>query len=240
MTTSFDVYQATRMQAIQDKALVNAEIDGSGHLQLTARDGSQVDAGDATGLLGDQGPLGPVAPAASTTVEGITRLSTKSDALAGTDAASALTPAALRTAIEATRAGYGAVYLKTTTAVAASARIPFDTLVDWGGEGVSGMAWDATNHVFTVTNAGIYYVEGEIAQTTAVAGYFYLQTGPLASMGNTLLGSNTVAIAGTHSYAHGLVKLNAGDSVGMIMGQAMTLNGAQNVCHMTVKLLRPI
>lgn len=51
-------YTAAKMQAIEDEVIVDAVVDGSGHLILTRHDGSIVDAGLVKGPQGDTGATG--------------------------------------------------------------------------------------------------------------------------------------------------------------------------------------
>lgn len=240
---SFEVYQTARMQAISDSSLVNVEVDADGNLNLLPRNGSPILAGSAVGPEGDQGGLGPAAPAASQTVVGLTRLATLAEAAAEASATVALTPAGVASILNNGRSGYGIAWLGAAVTMTASTAIPFNTFSSWNGEAMSGMTWNAANNCFVVQNAGLYYAECEIAQgSTALAGYVYLQTAPsgTTSWGTTLLGSNTAAIAGTHSYAQGFLQLAAGDQIRAICSAAMNLSAGQGVSHMTLKMLRPL
>jgi len=80
-----DVFTAARSQAIEDNAIVDGYIDGSGHLILVQHNGTEIDAGDA--LL--------AVPPASTTQAGYVELATTAETDAHTDAARAVTPASL-------------------------------------------------------------------------------------------------------------------------------------------------
>lgn len=51
---------AERMLEIEGESVVSGTIDGSGHLILTTRDGTPIDAGVARGPAGPTGPMGPV------------------------------------------------------------------------------------------------------------------------------------------------------------------------------------
>lgn len=54
MANSVTVFNAERMQAIEDGSIVDGEINGSGHLILTKHNGDTVDAGDALVAVPDQ------------------------------------------------------------------------------------------------------------------------------------------------------------------------------------------
>lgn len=56
--TSVTGYTATRMKSIEDNAVVNGTINGSGHLILTKHNGVTIDAGYIIGPKGDPGPTG--------------------------------------------------------------------------------------------------------------------------------------------------------------------------------------
>lgn len=78
------LFDSTRMQAIEDGTVTTGDVDaGSGHLILTHHDGSTHDAGKVTAdNLAD----------ASETVEGIAKLATAAQAVAGTDDSTIVTP----------------------------------------------------------------------------------------------------------------------------------------------------
>lgn len=76
---------AAATQALIENKIVNATINGSGHLIFTRHDGSTFDAG----LISD------AVPSASITTEGMVELATNAETLAGTDAVRAVTPASL-------------------------------------------------------------------------------------------------------------------------------------------------
>jgi microcystin-dependent protein len=80
-----DVFTAARSQAIEDAAIVDGYINGSGHLILVQHNGTEIDAGDA--LL--------AVPPASTSQAGYVELATTAEADAHTDAERAVTPASL-------------------------------------------------------------------------------------------------------------------------------------------------
>lgn len=83
---------ADRMLAIEAASIVDGTIDGSGHLILTAHDGTEIDAGYMIASV----------PDASTTVKGIVELATNAETILGTDTVRAVTPAAFAAAIAAT------------------------------------------------------------------------------------------------------------------------------------------
>jgi len=80
-----DVFTADATQAILDGTIVDATIDGSGHLILTTHDGTPIDAGAIRGSF----------DAATTSAAGVVELATDAEAIAGTDATLAVTPHAL-------------------------------------------------------------------------------------------------------------------------------------------------
>jgi len=80
-----DVFTAARSQAIEDTAIIDGYINGSGHLILVQHNGTEIDAGDA--LL--------AVPPASTTQSGYVELATTAEADAHTDTTRAVTPASL-------------------------------------------------------------------------------------------------------------------------------------------------
>lgn len=80
-----DFFSAARSQDIEDNAIVNGYINGSGHLILVKHNGDEIDAGDA--LL--------AVPPASTTQAGAVELATEAQTHARTDTDRAVTPASL-------------------------------------------------------------------------------------------------------------------------------------------------
>ena len=82
---------ATYMQGIVDDTVIGGHIDISGHLILEQHDGSTIDAGSSI----------PAVPSATTTVEGKVELATSAEAIAGTDAIRAITPATAKAIIDA-------------------------------------------------------------------------------------------------------------------------------------------
>lgn len=53
-------YTAARMKSIEDNAVVDGSVDGSGHLILEKHNGTTIDAGSVIGPIGPTGPTGPV------------------------------------------------------------------------------------------------------------------------------------------------------------------------------------
>lgn len=76
---------AAAMIAIRDQTIIDAVINGSGHLILTRHDESTIDAGSITEAV----------DTASDTVAGVVELATSAETLTGTDATRAVTPAGL-------------------------------------------------------------------------------------------------------------------------------------------------
>jgi hypothetical protein len=76
---------AAAMIAIRDGSVIDAEINGSGHLILTKYDESEIDAGSITDAVA----------LASLTVAGLVELATTGETTTGTDATRAVTPAGL-------------------------------------------------------------------------------------------------------------------------------------------------
>lgn len=90
----------TRMLAIEAASVVSGAVDsGTGHLILTKHDGTNLDAGYVWGTVVD----------ATTTLKGIVELATNAEAIAGTDAVRAVTPAALAAALASVLAAYQAL-----------------------------------------------------------------------------------------------------------------------------------
>lgn len=103
------LFNAARMQEIEDGTVVSGLVNGAGNLILRRKDDSTFDAGKVTAdNLAD----------ASTTVKGIVQLSTNAEALSGLSDMLALTPANLEvvlndTSLEATYSQKGLVRLST-------------------------------------------------------------------------------------------------------------------------------
>lgn len=76
---------AARMLSIEGASVVSGTINAAGHLILTKKDGTTIDAGSAL----------PALPDASTTQKGIVELATGAETDAGTDSTRAATPASL-------------------------------------------------------------------------------------------------------------------------------------------------
>lgn len=85
------VYDAERMQDIEDTSVVDGHIDGAGHLILVQHDGTEIDAGSALATI----------PTASETVQGIVELATAAETTTGSDTTRAVTPAGVSAAITA-------------------------------------------------------------------------------------------------------------------------------------------
>lgn len=83
-------YTAARMQEIIDTTIQSGSIDGNGHLILTTYNGTLIDAGPVLGTV----------PDASDTIKGIVELATNAEAITGTDTVRAITPAALKAALD--------------------------------------------------------------------------------------------------------------------------------------------
>lgn len=131
---SVTLFNAARMQAIEDGTVTSGLVDGQGHLILSHHDGTTVDAGKVTAAnLAD----------ASDTVKGVVRLATDAETTAGTNDATAVTPqdlAAWATANRAsaaeTLAGVSATKLVTPLGLG-SATTTYSGVVDptWSGTG---------------------------------------------------------------------------------------------------------
>jgi hypothetical protein len=135
---SVTLFNATRMQAIEDGTVTSGLVDGQGHLILSHHDGSTVDAGKVTAEnLAD----------ASDSVPGIVRLATDAETVAGTDDDTAVTPQDLsawatanRASTSEAEAGANATKLitpKTLFDVRASNTETYSGVIDpaWGGSG---------------------------------------------------------------------------------------------------------
>lgn len=81
------LFDAPRMQAIEDGTVTSGLVDVSGHLILTHHDGSTVDAGKVTA---------PNLADASETVKGIARVATPTEVIAGTDDTIIVSPSGLQ------------------------------------------------------------------------------------------------------------------------------------------------
>lgn len=80
------LFDAERMQEIEDTTVVDGHVDIDGHLILEQRDGTPIDAGDIRA---------PNLADASTTVKGIVELSTDAESITGTSDVLAVTPKSL-------------------------------------------------------------------------------------------------------------------------------------------------
>lgn len=112
-----------RMEAIEDASVVSGEIV-AGHLILTTFGGDDIDAGAVLGGV----------PDASTTVKGIVELATSPEAVTGTDTVRAVTPAAMKAALDVLSATLSA---SISSAVAAALQKVFPVGSFYTSESVS-------------------------------------------------------------------------------------------------------
>lgn len=78
-----------RLEALENATVVDGAINGSGHLILTTKDGTDIDAGDALVAV----------PTATTSVHGVVELATSAETSALSDGNKAVTPASLEPTI---------------------------------------------------------------------------------------------------------------------------------------------
>lgn len=107
------LFNAARMQEIEDSTVVAGFVDLSGHLLLQRRDGGTIDAGNVQA---------PNLADASDTVKGIVELATDAETITGTDISRAVTPHAFKAGLEdrtATTTRTGIVELATEAEAAA-------------------------------------------------------------------------------------------------------------------------
>lgn len=196
-----NVYTAERMQAMSDNSIVSASVDDDGNLTFTTRGGQIVSAGN---IKGDRGGTGSE-PNATTSVEGLIKLATEAEVIAGTNTTKVVTPATIDSTIHAP-ADTARVTLGSTTAVAANATVQFDSVAFDPNS-----LWDVTHKQFVVKRAGIYLLTAKIAQSGTASFAIGISKSPTASPGlHSLYAQNT---ADYSAYMRGLMELNVGDSV---------------------------
>lgn len=187
------LFNAQRMQAIEDGTIVSGLVDTNGHLILSRHDTTTVDAGKV---------LAPNLAQATTDVSGIVELATTAETVTGTDATRAVTPQGLTGAITAakppaaTTTVSGILQLSTSAEAIAGTDTTTAVTPKALDDTLNTVVVPATSSVAGIIQKATYdEVQGGTDDTTAVTplGMSYLTVGNAITAGDNL---NSYTISG--------------------------------------------